>query len=432
MKTLSIYHFLIIVASLFILHSCSKDETVPPVRRYNLNPGVTDSLVQVTLNEMVDGDTIYFTQGNYHFTSMFTIDKKSNIIFMGEGRDNTKFSFEGQTSGAQSIYATNLKWVLFRDFTITDPIGDGIQAENCDGISFLRVGVTHSMAIDSTNGAYGMDITSCRNILFDDCYVYGTSDAGIYVNQSHQVIVRNSDLEGNVGGIGIVNCINVDIYGNHAHHNAGGILVFDLPDLPYLKSGHNIRIFNNTVDSNDLKNFAPVGHSFYVVPTGTGIMLLSDKTVEIFNDTLIENNVMGIGIISYKTLEAYSGLSVMDTTHDPYCKEINIHDNAITGSTNYPPDLNAFSELIVNTIFGGGDVPDILFDGYMETIPMDTMTMDSMPMDTIKNICLQSNGGATFANMDVPGGFAGLNYDATPYDCTKESLLLVDVIAPDH
>ncbi len=422
MKTIHIYTFLIVVVSLFGFHSCTKDETVPPVRRYNLNPGVTDSIVQVTLNEMVDGDTIYFAQGNYHFDTTLIVNKKSNIIFMGEGKDNTTFSFEGQALGEPGIYGTNLKWVLFRDFTIIDPAGDGIKAENCDGISFLRVGVTHSMAIDSTNGAYGMELTSCRNILFDDCYVFGASGAGIYVSQSNLVIVRNSDLEGNVGGIGIVNCISVDIFGNHAHHNAGGIFVFDLPDLPYLKSGHNIRIFKNTVDSNDLKNFAPVGNPFYVIPNGAGIMLLSDKSVEIFNDTLKENNVMGIGVISYKTYEAYSGLVVMDTTHYPYNKEINIHDNMITGSTNYPPDLNTFSDLIVNTIFGGGDVPDILFDGFVDTLPMVNM----------KLICIQANGGATFANMDVPGGFAGLDYDATPYDCTKEALQMVVVIAPDH
>lgn len=51
----------------------------------------------------------------------------------------------------------------------------------------------------------------------------GASDAGIYVRQSRDVIVRNSRAEFNVAGIEIENTVNADVYGNTATNNTGGI-----------------------------------------------------------------------------------------------------------------------------------------------------------------------------------------------------------------
>src|SRR3989442_6361436 len=43
-------------------------------------------------------------------------------------------------------------------------------------------------------------------------------------------------------------------------HNAGGILVFDLPGLPQM-GGHSTRVFHNEVVANDTVNFAPKGNT---------------------------------------------------------------------------------------------------------------------------------------------------------------------------
>ncbi|HXH20053.1 MAG TPA: parallel beta-helix domain-containing protein [Chitinophagales bacterium] len=422
MKPVLRYLLLFTGVASFFLPSCREDDTVPAGKKYTFTPAASDADVQGAMIEMHDGDTIYFAQGNYTFTSMLSIDDKSNIVIMGEGRDSTTLSFAGQTSGAQSIYGTNLTWALFRDFTIKDPEGDGIKVKDSDGVTFLRVGVTHTTAADSTNGSYGLYPVTSRNILIDDCYVFGTSDAGIYVGQSELVIVRNSEAEGNVAGIEIENCISADVYGNNAHDNTGGILVFDLPSLPVIKNGHTVRVYNNTIVSNDLKNFAPSGNIVANVPVGTGIMLLSAKKAEVFGNTLTENNVMGIGIVSYKTLETLDGsLVANDPEYDKYSKEINIHDNTITSSTNYPADLNTMADLLVNTVFSGSDVPDILYDGYVHP---------DFEADSTRGICIKGNGSATFSNVDVPHFFSGLNYDASPHDCSRAALPEVTVAAP--
>lgn len=377
--------------------------------------------MQEAMINMNHGDTIYFMQGNYHFTVELSVRDKNCIVIMGDGMNNTVLSFAGQTTGAQSISGTSLHWALFRDFTVKDPEGDGIKVKDSDGVTFLRVAVTHTNAADSTNGSYGLYPVTSKNVLIDRCYVFGTSDAGIYVGQSEQVIVRNSEAEGDVAGIEIENCINADVHDNYVHDNTGGILVFDLPDLPVIKNGHACRVYNNMVTNNSLRNFAPAGNIIASVPEGTGIMLLAAKSVEVFNNTLSENNVMSIGIISYKTLETLNGLTVTDSAYVPYCKEINIHDNTINTSANYPNSLNQTANLIVNFIFSGTPVPSILYDGFVHP---------DFASDTTRGICIRNNGSATFANLDVASFFAGLSYDVTPHHCQRAALQEVKVEAP--
>ncbi|GIS32108.1 MAG: hypothetical protein Ct9H90mP4_00220 [Gammaproteobacteria bacterium] len=51
-----------------------------------------------------------------------------------------------------------------------------------------------------TNGAYGLYPVESKNVLIDGCVAIGASDAGIYVGQSQQIIVRNSSAHYNVAG----------------------------------------------------------------------------------------------------------------------------------------------------------------------------------------------------------------------------------------
>src|SRR5690606_1045718 len=128
--------------------------------------------------------------------------------------------------------------------------------------------------------------------------VRGASDAGIYVGQSQDIIVRNSLAGYNVGGIEIENSFRADVYGNRAQHNTVGILIFDLPNLPQ-QGGHDIRVFDNEVVNNDTPNFAPEGNIVGSVPTGTGIMVMANRNVHIFGNRLSGNGTTHILIAAY-------------------------------------------------------------------------------------------------------------------------------------
>ena len=93
----------------------------------------------------------------------------------------------------------------------------------------------------------------------EDSIAERASDAGLYVGQCIDVIVRNNEVRGNVAGLEIENTQFADVYGNVAHDNTAGIVVFDLPGNPIV--GRDVRIRDNMIVDNNQTNFAPGARS---------------------------------------------------------------------------------------------------------------------------------------------------------------------------
>ena len=51
--------------------------------------------------------------------------------------------------------------------------------------------------------------------MIEHCIAIGASDAGIYVGQSNNIIVRNCEAFQNVAGIEIENSIKADVHSNN-------------------------------------------------------------------------------------------------------------------------------------------------------------------------------------------------------------------------
>ena len=92
--------------------------------------------------------------------------------------------------------------------------------------------------------------------------------------------------------------LDADVYNCIATRNTGGILIFDLPNLPQ-QGGHNVRVFNNKSFDNDTENFAPAGNIVGNVPTGTGILIMANRNVDVFENELSGNGTTNIMISSY-------------------------------------------------------------------------------------------------------------------------------------
>lgn len=375
---------------------------------------------QEALVNMESGDTLHFKQGTYSFDQQLSVSGKSGIVIRGEGRENTILDFSSQVSGAQGILATDMENVIFADLTVQDMPGDGIKAKDCEGISFIRVGAVYSGGPSADNGAYGLYPVTSRDVLMEGCYVTGASDAGIYVGQSEQVHVRECVAEQNVAGIEIENCINSDVYNNTAERNTGGILVFDLPGLPVIKNGRTCRVFNNILDRNNTINFAPEGNIVGNVPEGTGIMLLSAAEVEIFNNTITNCNIMGVGVVSFVALDSLGAATSTDPDFDEYCYNINIHDNSFTRAPSDP--FGGFFALLLSGVYSdAGIAPDIIWDG---------VTNPDVPLSE-QLICHRDNGGAQFADLDLVNTFAGIDVDPSGNDCTMDPLPETAIDAPE-
>tara|TARA_B100000768_G_scaffold157310_1_gene155310 strand:+ start:851 stop:2095 length:1245 start_codon:yes stop_codon:yes gene_type:complete len=341
------------------------------------------SAIQEALILAEPGDIVRLTAGFYELEDSLSINV-DNIRFEGEGIDKTVLSFKNQKSGAQGLSVTSDNVVL-QDFAIEDAKGDAIKVKGVDGISFIRVRTEWTGGVSSDNGAYGLYPVESKNVLIDSCVAIGASDAGIYVGQSENIIVKNSRAEFNVAGIEIENSYYADVFDNHAENNTGGILVFDLPDIPQ-QGGHHIRVFRNKSINNNTDNFAPEGNIVGEVPRGTGIIIQANSHVEIFDNDIGDNETINIAVVTY-------GYETEDENYYPHPKAIQIHGNRF-GKTGYRPDLETGELAKILYELSEGDMPDIFWDGI---VPVGQIIFGQPEED---KIVLGDNGDASFLTIN--------------------------------
>lgn len=359
------------------------------------------------------GDVIEIPAGTFHLSKSLWLDQGKEITIRGAGMEQTILSFAGQTEGAEGIKISGGEDIRIEALTVQDAKGDAIKTQYVNGITFLNVKTEWTAKPQKTNGAYGLYPVMCQNVLIDSCIAIGASDAGIYVGQSTQIIVRNSIAHHNVTGIEIENSERADVYNNQTYNNTGGILVFDLPDLVKKNGGH-IRVFDNQVYENNLKNFAPKGNIVAGVPQGTGILLLAANDVEVFNNRIINNRTTGTGIISYFMTEQ----PINDKAFDPYTRRIFIHDNYYERESVRATMRGRMGKLYRFKLKFGKDVPHILYDGIL---PEKGKDANGNPMEEFR-ICISNNTNATFANIDAEGDFKDISREMAAYNCSMKPL----------
>tara|TARA_B110000196_G_C21096916_1_gene640480 strand:+ start:321 stop:1511 length:1191 start_codon:yes stop_codon:yes gene_type:complete len=331
------------------------------------------------------GDTIIIPEGLHDIIGTLSIDGKKDLIIRGYGMDKSILSFINQVEGAQGISITNSSNITLEDFTVRDSKGDAIKTQYVDGIIFRGITAEWTGGPKSSNGAYGLYPVQCTNVLIEFCIAIGASDAGIYVGQSKDIIVRNSKAFHNVAGIEIENSINAKVYENHSYENTGGILVFDLPDLVQIK-GDNIHVYQNLIENNNLNNFAPPGNIVGNILPGTGVMILAADNVHIYENTIRNNKSVGTGIVSYFITEE----PMTDKTYNPYTSNIHIYNNNFDRKVGLPTLDYEIGQLMA--IKYGRTIPDIIYDGMQDP-------------NVFEGLCLQNNIEAKFTNLDIEHNF---------------------------
>ena len=329
------------------------------------------------------GDIVHISEGFYKLEDSLSIDI-DNLILQGDGINKTILSFKDQMSGAQGLSVTS-DGVTLQDFAVEDAKGDAIKVKGVHGISFIRVRTEWTNGPDELNGAYGLYPVESKNVLIDSCVAIGASDAGIYVGQSENIIVKNSRAEFNVAGIEIENSYYADVFDNHAENNTGGILVFDLPDIPQ-QGGHHVRVFRNKSINNNTDNFAPEGNIVGEVPRGTGIIIQANSHVEIFENDIGGNDTVNIAIVTY-------GYETEDENYYPHPRAIQVHNNRFTKSGNNP-DLETGELAKILYELSDKNMPDIFWDGIL---PMKQIIFGQPDNE---KLILGDNGSATFLTIN--------------------------------
>src|SRR5580693_10714135 len=238
--------------------------------------------LQEQLLDAKPGSVIEIPAGRHALDRVLTL-RANGVTIRGAGSDKSILSFKNEISGPEGML------VYANDFTIEhvaieDSKGDGLKINDGENITIRDVRVEWTGGPKTTNGAYGIYPVKSKNVLIEDSASFGASDAGIYVGQSQNVIVRRNRAERNVAGIEIENTIGADVYENTATGNTGGILVFNMPNLS--QPGQSTRVFKNKSTANNLANFAAKGAAVASVPAGSGVVVNSNPKVEIFDNDI--------------------------------------------------------------------------------------------------------------------------------------------------
>ncbi|NJS13900.1 MAG: hypothetical protein HC788_03835 [Sphingopyxis sp.] len=302
------------------------------------------------------GDTVQLGAGIFKLTDGLSLDVPG-VTVRGAGASDTGsvLDFTGQMGAGEGLLVTSDD-VLLRDFAVINTKGDGIKSKGADRIVYFQLRVEWTAGAKESNGAYGIYPVESTDVLVDSVYVRGASDAGIYVGQSNNIIVRDSIATENVAGIEIENSYNADVTGNIATKNTGGILVFDLPNLPQM-GGRNVRVFENIVSDNMTPNFAPKGNIVASVPTGTGVLIMANRNVAVFDNIIADHGTANIMVIGYR-------YPFEDPKYDPLPRGVVAFGNQ-HGKAGFAPAMDGGKELAAAL---GGAIPAILWDGSGEGI----------------------------------------------------------------
>jgi parallel beta-helix repeat protein len=342
--------------------------------------------IQAALIAAKPGQTVQLGEGKFDLQDGLSLDI-ADVKLIGAGPDKTILSFKAQTGAGEGLMVTS-DGVTLEGFAVEDTRGDGIKSKGADNITYRNLRVEWTGGPKTDNGAYGIYPVESTNVLIDGIVVRGSSDAGIYVGQSRNIIVRNSLAEQNVAGIEIENSINADVYDNVARKNTAGILVFDMPGLPQVGGG-NVRVANNKSIDNDLANFGKPGAIVSSVPKGVGLIVMANKGVWIEGNEFAGNGTAHVLVVAYQYKD------IDDPRYNPLPRDIAINQNKFgPGGTSPDGPLAPLAPLV------GGKLPDVLWDGATRW-NLKAVSGASEKSDVVK-IQMRHDGPSSFLNLNVP------------------------------
>jgi parallel beta-helix repeat protein len=368
-------------------------------------PGSESKIAEAFLS-LKDSSMIELKAGTYHFDNL-SLAQLKHISIKGAGPDITILDFSAQTQGGEGIRVTDIKGFTIEGMTLQDSKGDLIKINNSEDVVIKNLHAIWKVA-DSTSGGYAIYPVLCKNVLVENCYAEGASDAGIYVGQSNGAVVRKCKAFKNVAGCEIENTLNAEVYDNEFWGNTAGFLIFDLPDLS--QRGGHIKAYNNYFHDNNEKNFAKAG-SFGTITgvgnaaPGSGAIILAASDIELYNNRIINNNSIAVAIASGFFVDPKAAEKINDH-YFPISKNISIHDNVLEMGKAFPEPayVHHTGKFIVaieqklnagDTARKGGRIPLIMYDG------ISTNLLTKGTLANPDSICIKQKEMNLFVNADA-------------------------------
>lgn len=308
-----------------------------------------------------EGDTIEFCEGKFDFNNGLVMTGKKGITIKGAGKDKTYLRF-ANSNDQDGFNLNKMTGIVVEGLTIYDAPGNGLRIFRSDYVVVRDVKVGWSISDPASpygnyttdytqwakNGAYAFYPVICHHVLIEDSISVGSSDAGVYVGQSSDILVRRTEAYHNVAGFEFENTYRAEFVDNFAHDNVGGFLIFDLPGR--VQFGEKNSVHHNKSYHNNQPQFAPKGAIVAAVPAGTGALVLASDQLEFYNNDVQDNNTFGIVIANYGLVDS----NYPQTRYDFFPEGMHIYNNIFKDNGGSPqiPDPNR------NPCHGPNGLPD--------------------------------------------------------------------------
>ncbi len=251
-------------------------------RTWRVKPGTS---IQATLDQTVPGDIIEIMPGTYHEMLLVDVD---NITIRGLKEKDQRAVLDGRNQLTDAVITSSHNFTI-EGLSIRDYVNNGITVHGGMNATFRDL-VVHN------TGLYGVYPVECKGVLVENCLVTGIKDAGIYVGQSRDIIVRNNEAHDNVTGIEIENSVNALVENNYVHQNTGGILVFLLPNNPS-KVGSDSKVVRNRIINNNHPNFGDATAIVGRVVPGSGLIIMAADRTEVTENEIRGNDSFGVAVV---------------------------------------------------------------------------------------------------------------------------------------
>ena len=251
---------------------------------------VVSNTIQAAVDAANPGDRVRVPPGIYRENVLVTKDNISIEGSSGSVMDGTGLS--GKSGITVKPPASSMRISGFRL--------SGLQIQNYseNGVILVRVdnfGIGHGKYLN--NDEYGIFPISSSHGLIEFNQVSGSNDTGIYIGQSHDVVIKANYVSDCTVGIDVELSSNIAVQDNKAIENTIGMTTEVLPGLR-VTTTTGVQIINNLLIGNNRPN--PVTDPTELLsqlPTGAGLLIIGADGVTVKHNIVIQNRSVGIGII---------------------------------------------------------------------------------------------------------------------------------------